>query len=449
MRWLFRSLIVAAVGGGLIVAAALLVNRPPFDDPLLVELEALKSAEPPGLEQNGYPIAMGFLAANNADPESAGRAILAALSDRYKAGQRIAIAPEDRRKLLGTDGPETWQSPFESLECVPRVDLDCADRLIAEVAHANLDDARFTTLASRFDNLIQQPHLDEGQQRDAYTPFAPFGAIRNVSRVLLARSFSKDTDAAFIARAAEQLRFWRVMLREGQTLVAKMIAVAGIQDTLDFLSALMRERELAPADAGSIGAFVSALTPQELDIGNGFVSEARIQVLNDALPLASDASAFDRILLLRHATLNDYYSSIIHPLLLRARLSPAEFHRTGGNRALDFSKGVAAPLLSNLGGYRLIRDMKWDPEQFIARTQDQNGRLLLVMLQAELEQASGAARQASIASSSHRNPYTGEPMHYDERTQTIGFQCLHTAYHPPALPDQCAVRLGNPGSARP
>jgi hypothetical protein len=87
--------------------------------------------------------------------------------------------------------------------------------------------------------------------------------------------------------------------------------------------------------------------------------------------------------------------------------------------------------------------MQWDPEQFVARTHDQNGRILLVLLQAEVEQSPGTAISGVLESSSHRNPYTGEPMQYNSRSQTIGFQCLHTAFHPPALPDNCAVAIGD------
>ena len=89
-----------------------------------------------------------------------------------------------------------------------------------------------------------------------------------------------------------------------------------------------------------------------------------------------------------------------------------------------------------------FRAWNWDPEQFVARVQDENARISLVMLQAELEEKPGSDIKAMVSSSRWRNPYTGEPMNYDPETHTLGFVCLHTAYHPPASPDSCSVAIG-------
>lgn len=442
MRWLFRSLIVVGAACAVVATTAWLVNRPIFDQSLIGELQALKAARAPAVEQNAYAMALGFLAADGTDPESAGKAIIAALNARYEAGRSIALSSEERESLLGTNGGRgTWQSRLKTLDCVARVELDCADLLIMEVASVDLTEPRFAVLSGRFEILLRQRLLDEGQRRDSHTPFAAYGAMRDITRVRLARSFRTDSDAAFIARALEHLRFWKLVLQNGQALASKMVAVAAIQDTLDFLSALMRERTLTPADAGVIEHAVTPLTPQELDISDAFLTEARNQVLSDDLPLAEGASRIDRLMILRNATLNDFFVSIIQPILLRAKLSPAEFHRAGGNRPLNLDARHDAPLLFNRGGYRLVHHMEWDPEQYLARTQDQNGRLVLVALQAELEKALSSDRETVIKLSSHRNPYTGEPMQFDARSGIVGFQCMHTAYHPPAQPDQCAIRI--------
>lgn len=442
LRWPFRSMIVVFAACTVVAIAAWLVNRPIFDQSLIDDLQALKTARAPALERNAYLVALGFLAADRMDPESAGKAIVAALNARYETGQPIALSSEERDSLLGTNGgPGTWQSRLKTLKCVARVELDCADRLIAEVASVDLSEPRLDVLSGRLEILLHQERLDEGQRRDIHTPIAAYGAIRDIARVSLARSFRKDSDAAFIARALDHLRFWKLVLRNGQALASKMIAVAAIQDTLDFLSALMRERALTPADAGVIEHSVTPMTPQELDISDAFLTEARNQVLSDDLPLAEGASRIDRLMILRNETLNDYFVSVIQPILLRAKLSPAEFHRAGGNRPLNLYARHDAPLLFNRGGYRLVHHMEWDPEQFLARTQDQNGRLVLVALQAELEKDLGLNREVIVNSSSHRNPYTGEPMRLDAKSGVIGFQCMHTAYHPPAQPDQCAIRI--------
>ncbi|HMN45623.1 MAG TPA: hypothetical protein PKE27_13645 [Povalibacter sp.] len=441
-RWLIACVGVIAAACVVIAATATLANLPAFDEPLIPELQALKVVRPPVPEQNAYPIALGFLAANDVDPRVVGEAMLKALHERYEAGQRMTIPAQDMRALLGTASQhEELRSQFKSLECNARVYLDCANRLIAEVAEARLD-GRLAVLFARFETLSRQQRFDEGQERDAYTPVAPYDPILDVARIRLAQRFGMDSSVDFIAQAANDLRFWRLMLRDGDTLVAKMIAIAGLQNTLDFLSALLRDRALTAAEVQSIRELVSPLTREEADIGEAFLAEARSSVLTDTPPLAMGASRLDRWLLQRNATLNGIYSDILLPMRFRAALSPSEFYREGGYQPLNPARRAFPPSLFNWGGARLYRNSGWDPQQFIARTHDENGRILLVLLQAELEQASGVAVDAVLEASSYRNPYTGKPMEYDVRSRTIGFQCLHTAFHPPASPDRCVVAIG-------
>ena len=74
----------------------------------------------------------------------------------------------------------------------------------------------------------------------------------------------------------------------------------------------------------------------------------------------------------------------------------------------------------------------------------EDGRITLLLLQAEIEEHPDQDVATLVRSSTLRNPYTGEPMEYDPRAGTIGFACLHTAFHPPEPPDRCMVALGSP-----
>lgn len=437
--------VLAAIASAalLLVATALVTNLPAFDERLIAELEQLKDARTPRAGPNGYPLALAFLAGNDVDLEAVGNTLLWSLhQDHLPAAQRTTIDQERLAKLMGGTGqPEQWPSRFKSLECVPRVELDCADRLIAEIGESE-PDPRLAVLLERFEALADRPLFDAGQSSDIHTSIAPpYGAIRSIGRLALAERFHRDAPAEFIARAARHHRFWKLMLRDGETLGVKMIAIAGIQDTLDFLSALMRKRNLGVAEARLIQTLVTPMTPAESDIGAAFLAEARMQVLSEELPLARDASFLERTMLQRNATLNGFYRGWILPMRLRAKLTASEFLQLGAYQPLEHARRAFPPSLFNWGGSRLVAGMQWDPEQFVARTHDQNGRILLVLLQAELEQAPEAAVLEVLAGSPHRNPYTGEPMQHDSLSRTIGFQCMHTAFHPPAMPDNCSVRI--------
>lgn len=445
-RGLIRPLIFAVgslVAGLLLLgAAALLVNLSWFDATLHPELERLEKVEPLLLEENAYPIALGFIAADGLDPRTAGEKILQALHERFLRGEPITLDTEEMNDFLGgTAKRDVWRTRFKSLDCNARVDLDCADRVIAEVTPLDTKDARLAVLLNRYESMIHEEHFVESQERDAYTPGPPYGRILDVGRIRLAMSLRQSSTSDLLTKAAEDFRFWTTMLREGDTLVAKMISLAGMQNTLDFLSALMRQRELTETEVQTIRRFLRPMTAEESDIGEAFLSEARIAVLSETPPVASGSSWFIQRTLQKNATLNDLYLKIIVPMRLRSALTPEEYYRQGAFRPLKHDLRERPLALFNWGGRTAFRNANWDPEQFVARVQDQNGRISLVMLQAELEPKPGPDVAAVVSSSRWRNPYTGDPMEYGPEFHTIGFACLHTAFHPPASPDKCSIAI--------
>jgi hypothetical protein len=96
----------------------------------------------------------------------------------------------------------------------------------------------------------------------------------------------------------------------------------------------------------------------------------------------------------------------------------------------------------NLGGKLAVSRSAWDGHLFPARVHDEDGRITLLLLQAQIEEHPDLDVATLVRSTALRNPYTGEPMEYDPRAGTIGFPCLHTAFHPPEPADRCLVALG-------
>jgi hypothetical protein len=95
----------------------------------------------------------------------------------------------------------------------------------------------------------------------------------------------------------------------------------------------------------------------------------------------------------------------------------------------------------NLGGKLALSRSPWDAQLFPARVHDEDGRITLLLIQAQINERPDLDVATTVQSSALRNPYTGEAMEYDARTRTIGFECLHTAFHVPEPADQCAVAL--------
>jgi hypothetical protein len=436
-----RALLILIVPFVLAMLAAI-VNLSPFDQSLLPELTALRLVPDTSLKDNSYVLAMGFLAHAEKEPQIAGEEIVETLGYRFRSGASTTLSSDEWRAMLENAGiEEAWRRNFPSLECNARVYLDCADQLIEEVVATDQRSARLDLLLDRYEALLDQPTFEESQERDVLTPHPPYRIIRDVGRLRLAISYQTDSVESFLEIAAEGLAFWINALGNRTTLPTKMIAIAGIQDHLDFMSALMRARALDENQLSILQGFARPLTDRERDIGDAFISEARIALFSDPHPMTYGASWLSRLLTQDNATRNEEYRTVFEPMIYRASLTANEFYRQKAYEPIRYHIDLFPPPLYNLGG-KLARRSAWiDPEQYVARVHDQNGRISLVLLQAELESDPERPINDVLQASIHRNPYINEPMTYDPTRYTIGFECLHTAYHPPALPDDCSIQI--------
>jgi hypothetical protein len=453
-RWLTSLavlLMVAAVAG----LIAVLTNLPRFDEPLLPELEALRKSKPAPLDDNAYPFALGFLSAKQRDPRAAGVEIIGVLQARRDRGEPATIGKEEKQAILGaplandglgigsrsTEKRPSAQVSSLGLICQPRHRLDCANRLIATAASLDPNEPRLALLFARYETLLRQAHYVETPAPDPLTPWPPLGPIVELGRLRLAISFRTDPTAVFLEKASQELAFWRMTMREAQLFGTKMSALAAIRWANDFLSTLMRERQLDARDLAQLRGFVRPFTREESDIGAAFLSESRTSLLGGTPSVAGDASWVVRLLLQKNATFNQEFRETIEPLRVRASLDARQYHDDRAYEPLRNEFHVAPGVFYNLGGKLALSRSTWDGQLFPARVHDEDGRITLLLLQAEIEEHPDLDVATLVRSPTLRNPYTGEAMEYDARTGTIGFGCLHTAFHPPEPADQCAVAL--------
>ena len=451
---LVLKLLLTAVAA---ILAVVLLNLSWFDEPLLPELEALRKPQPVTLDGNAFPFALGFLAAEGRDPRAAGVEIIGILQARRDRGEPATIGKEEKQAILGEplsldalgakSRPESAPSAgTKSLgkTCLPRYRLDCAQRLIADAASLDPNEPPLAVLFARYETLLQQAHYVETPAPDPMTPWPPLGPIQELGRLRLAISFRTDPTPVFLEKASQELAFWRMTLREAQLLGTKMSALAAIRWAHDFLSTLMRERQLDARDLERLRGFVRPFTREESDIGAAFLSESRTALLGGMPYVAGDASWVVRLLLQKNATFNQEFRETIEPLLGLSSLDAREYYDHKAYEPLRHEFPVAPGMFYNLGGKLALSRSTWDAHLFPARVHDEDGRITLLLLQAQIEERPDLDVASLVRSSTLRNPYTGEPMEYDSRAGTLGFACLHTAFHPPEPLDRCTVALGSP-----
>jgi hypothetical protein len=222
-----------------------------------------------------------------------------------------------------------------------------------------------------------------------------------------------------------------------------MSALAALRWAHDFLSTLIRERQLDAGDLAHLRVFVRPFTRDESDIGGAFLTESRTSLLGGMPYVAGDAPWPVRLLLQKNATFNQEFRETIEPMRGRASLEAREYYAYKAYEPLRREFHWAPGMFYNFGGKLALSRSAWDATQFSSRVHDEHGRITLLLLQAEIEDHPDLDVAALVRSSAHRNPYTGEPMGYDSRAQTLTFACLETASHPPELGDQCAVALAS------
>ena len=417
-----------------------------FDEALHSDLESLRDTDDVSMEGNAYASAVGFLAADEQDSRISGLEMIRALRQRYEQRQAISLAPREIEAILGAVNLDTdWFAEFESLSCVARVDMDCSERLIEEVARVGALNPRLSLLLERYERMLGEPRFEEAQERDITTPFPPFRFIRAAARIRLAASYRDDTNAEFLEKAADDLAFWTRILRDGEALATKMVSLAGIQDNLTFLSTFVRNRSPDASELETLTAFVRPFTEDESDIGEAFVSEARIAVLSEPHPMLYGLPWPLRLLTQENATRNEEYQTVFVPVRIRASLSAGEYFDQRAYEPIPYELNAFPPPIFNLGG-KLARRAAWaDVQTYLARVHDQNGRISLVLLQAEIAQTPNTPVNDIVRSSTHRNPYTDEPMRYDPQARAVGFDCMQPIFHPPALPDTCSFQIERGG----
>ena len=420
---------------GILVAVVIIytwfVNWSLFDETLVPELEALTKPTPLDMADNAYPLLVGLSSASDRDPFEVGEGVINLLRSKFEAKQRIELSDQEFEHLHGPrEIDKQWQAELPSLSCNARLAMDCADQLINELDNKILDNERIQVLLSRYDTMLEQAHFRENKEMDAYTPLPDFTLLMRISRIKLALAYRNQSADDFIKTVAKDMAFWKLMLREGQLLIAKMVSIAGVRNDLQFLSVLMRQKDITLEQQALLTQLTQPFTPEELDIGETFLAESIYMVSSSNQDLLNEDSSWlisslIRLTTQRNATANEYYTYMVVPTQLRATLSSEEFYQQGGYKALYYPFRTFPPSLYNLGGKITSKELaNYRIQDYITRMHDMVGMISLAALQLEIETKPELPLAEVINRSVHRNPYTRQAMEYDSQTQTLGFDCL-------------------------
>lgn len=430
-----RSFFIICIGVGIVF----IPNLSLFDEKLLPEItEKLSNPVNPNIEGNAAYHLYGIAAASDKDPYQVGKAVVARLQSKHGKGKMANLTEQETIDLYGgkEKWDDSWQTIYPTANCNPRGEDNCFAGLLAQVEAQPLSDPRLLTQLNRYNDIIQLPYFIEDIRLMDYTsPLPDYYVIMQMGKISQTNAYLAYGLNGLINNSQTDMQFWRMTLRECQTLIGKMVAIASLRRNLSALSyAINKETTLSPDQVQSLKALLKPLSPEELSMEKTLIGELRFSVENsqsapDQIP--EGESPILAFLTQPGASINLLYRQTLKPAFELNRLSAKDFYEAAQIpiKAIEFSR--LNPY--NLGG-KIYASKNWQYSPYIGRAHDLSGIYSLVSLQLELKINSLQDVAAAIKSSDHKNPYTGKPFDYDSTTNTLSFQCFD-------IKDVCKIQM--------
>jgi hypothetical protein len=205
-------------------------------------LEALfRTRQAPAESGNGFFDVYAFTAPEGADPHALGAARLAWVMKLRRAGKAAGADPMEKELTIGDLRSDTLKRIGEV--CRESSARECADSVRATVENQPLS-KREALLLARYQALIRRPHWFEPLSFRTDEPIPPYNGPIDAQRMTLIRLHQalRRGDTAGVREALQaDLLFWRRMLVSTDSLIGKMIAVAGIRNHFTFANLALRE----------------------------------------------------------------------------------------------------------------------------------------------------------------------------------------------------------------
>ena len=400
-------------------------------------------------ERNAYVSILGLGAAAEVDPYAQGLKVLAALKAQDQPGfsKSSAWREELDRGQLKSDKSRPICKPEEK---------SCLE-LAATKPEVEKHVAEHQGLLERYRGVRSRPQyvgLYAPAKFDSALPnFGNLTEPQNLALLSAAlRANSGDLEGVVAELEAENA-FHRRVAAGGGALIAKMVAVTMLSRDALFVSDLVREKSQAIAPfRARLQALVRPLTPAETELATvlqqenaalvNWLSGLRFDSGLQAMLGNVDLGIWPSLWYRPNQTINltgAYFSlarTLLHAPAARLRTDAAAVSEK--QRALK-AGGISAFLRINRTGERLVElllEYESTEEQlflpYVSRIHDLGGLYSLVALQIKLDAAgvrepdAVAAALAGPLGAEFPDPWTGKPMVFDAKRNTVGFETRST-----------------------
>ncbi len=436
VRKLGKGLLIFA-GASLLVPFLMIVILGVDDDlsPSAQRYHAIWPAPLPPVDQNGFYALAGLLRPEGEDPHKVGQQWYAKLASE-KA--------EDEAALIAWQQQEIKNGNAMSWSCgrAQQAKHICLETILAKRAEIESALRENALIAARFDTLLAFPAMTEPYASPSFTApmlrYPVFAIQLSQARSVLAFADGRYDEALRTLEAR-----WRLALKleaGAATLVTKMVGIARLREEQALLSQMLAQGH---AGFNTHAARIAALLGEYDMHPHGFARVWHGECRMHSITLANiDNPDWRGVNATETGSL-----TWIEKMVSRARhLMSYRAHRSMNDsaewcdemtrisslppaQALDaFAawqkdeygfRWLSWQTLRNPAGHLLVRVATPDYGNYVARSTDLQGSNRLVRLQAAV--VSGEPLAAVIARRELSDPYTNQPMHYDQTRQVVSF----------------------------
>ncbi len=444
-----RSTVRKSIGFGILPLLLLGVTINARDEPLSPEAAAFAAASGQDVadRENAFFAVLGFVSPPGQDPHAQGMQAAA----RYEA----ALA---QRPYSADNSVRDSTSP-EALSTATAIgDLICGGDGYRHQRQQNTGhlavrvDAHKAMLA-RYERLQAYPHYRDALTRTIFAPGMPFGVLASAHQLLLAKvvlSAQGGDPSQALATLERDTFFWRMVLRDADSLIARVVAVRFLTNNASLLSELVSQYKQYKWSVDALQekaqAIVLPLTVEERDprpalrrefrvarhLFAGFAKDpgfrrSAMNVSNEGALASGGRDILYRLFYRPDATANDAYRDFAG-LSAVMGLPAREFikHLLAAGAAGESSPSLIRwNLIYNPLGKVILASAPPDSRKFSAQLPNLDGLLRLVALQLRAKQEGLVPGRMQdflrSAGDAFANPYTGAPMQYDTEGHRMYF----------------------------
>lgn len=419
------------LGIGLLLVGALYVvvmlinwrDQPP--SPAAIAFQTFYANRPPVAEaDNGYIYALGFDVPVEENPRTWGQ-------DRVAWSHEIVktAAADDE---LAYPGPAIDFADERSTETLNLAEIcsasteECAAQLAANPAAFNTWFATEKWVVDRYTNVIAHPGWLESGKLDPRIPFPAYAPVLEAQRVYLLRLWANADQMpmpALTQALNQDLEFWRVVLQHSDILITKMMAVAAIQHHFAWTNPILRRLPVETALQVIPPAAQRPFSSEELSVYRCFVGEWMFSQQSMQLLLADKSLGLISRSLIQPQDTANHHAEQLRALAERVAvpftrlpgvlrdIDPEENHLSFFE-LLRYPYNFSGRVLLSISGPGLY-------DRYIARIHDLEGVRRALLLAARMRGAVNG--EELLQESRYANPYTNEPLEWDQATRAVIF----------------------------